>query len=97
MKFKRILITVMVMIMVFTTIGYAENAIRYENEAVMLQDLGLFKGTNNGFELERQPNRAEAGVMLIRMLSKEAVALSEDNDHPFDDVPKWASPYVGYM
>lgn len=47
----------------------------------------MFKGTNNGFELERQPTRAEAGVMLIRMLGKEALALSQDSDYPFDDVP----------
>lgn len=25
------------------------------------------------------------------------MALSQDNVHPFDDVPVWASPYVGYM
>jgi hypothetical protein len=97
MKIKKIIITLMIMLMVFASIGYAENAIRYENEAVMLKDLGLFKGTNNGFELERQPNRAEAGVMLIRMLGKESLALSQNNDHPFDDVSEWASPYVGYM
>lgn len=97
MKFKRILIAVVIMVMAFSSIVFAENTMKYENEAVMLQDLGLFKGTNNGFELERQPNRAEAGVMLIRMLGKETVALAEDNDHPFDDVPEWASPYVGYM
>lgn len=97
MRIKRVLIAVVIMLMVFTSMGFAENAMRYENEAVMLKDLGLFKGTNNGFELERQPNRAEAGVMLIRMLGKESVALAEDNDHPFVDVPEWASPYVGYM
>jgi hypothetical protein len=97
MKIKRILIAAVIMIMAFTSIGFAENVIRYENEAVMLKDLGLFKGTNKGFELKRQPNRAEAGVMLIRMLGKESVALTEDNDHPFVDVPEWASPYVGYM
>lgn len=31
--------------------------IRYEDKAKILEDLGLFKGTNNGFELEREPNR----------------------------------------
>jgi hypothetical protein len=31
------------------------------------------------------------------MLGKESLALSQNNDHPFDDVPEWASPYVGYM
>jgi hypothetical protein len=75
------------MLMACTSIGFAANGIQYECEAEQLQDLGLFKGTNNGFELERQPTRAEAGVMLIRMLGKEALALSQDSDYPFDDVP----------
>ena len=88
---------IMIMLMACTSIGFAVNGIQYEGEAEQLQDLGLFKGTNNGFELERQPTRAEAGVMLIMMLGKEALALSQDSDHPFDDVPEWASPYVGYM
>lgn len=83
--------------MVFSSIVFAENTIKYENEAEQLKDLGLFKGTNNGFELDRQPTRAEAGVMLIRMLGKESLPLSQNSDHPFDDVPAWASPYVGYM
>lgn len=97
MKLKRILIAVVIMLMVFSSIGFADNSIKYENEAEQLQDLGLFKGTDKGFELDRQPTRAEAGVMLIRMLGKESMALSQNNVHPFDDVPAWASPYVGYM
>jgi hypothetical protein len=70
MKLKKILISVVIMIMVLSSIGFADNTIKYENEAEQLQNLGLFKGTNNEFELDRKPTRAEAGVILIRMLGK---------------------------
>ena len=73
---------------------------RTEQLAEALKTLGLFKGTDKGFELERQPSRVEAVVMLIRLLGKETEALSGSWTHPFDDVPVWegdmANKYVGY-
>ena len=32
---------------------------------------GLFQGTQNGYDLDRTPTRAEAAVMLVRLLGKE--------------------------
>lgn len=61
-----------------------------------LGQLGLMKGTGNGFDLLRAPTRAEALTMLIRLLGHEEEALLSYLPHPFADVPKWASPYVGY-
>ena len=69
---------------------------RTEQLAEALKTLGLFKGTDKGFELERQPSRVEAVVMLIRLLGKETEALSGSWTHPFDDVPAWADQYIGY-
>ncbi len=69
---------------------------RTEQLAEALKTLGLFKGTDKGFELERQPNRVEAVVMLIRLLGKEQEAKSGSWKHPFTDVPSWADPYIGY-
>lgn len=37
-----------------------------EAQAQMLYDLGLFKGTDKGFALEKSMTRAEASVMLTR-------------------------------
>ena len=61
-----------------------------------LGQLGLMKGTGDGFDLLRAPTRAEALTMLIRLLGREEEALLTYLPHPFEDVPKWASPYVGY-
>lgn len=65
-------------------------------KANALRDLGLFRGSDKGFELERAPNRVEGLVMLIRLMGAETAALTENNSHPFTDVPAWADPYVGF-
>jgi len=74
-----------------------------QQKAESLKEMGLFAGSDRGFELDRQPTRAEALVMLLRLLGKaeEAVAKYESNpqdkpSHPFTDVPAWAQPYVAY-
>lgn len=70
--------------------------------ASSLYTLGLFKGTGSNsdgtpiFALDRAPTRAEAAVMLVRMLGKENEAKNGAYRHPFQDVEDWASPYVGY-
>ena len=43
-------------------------------QAEMLQKLGLFMGTDNGFELDRAMTRAEAAAMLCRFLGGTAEA-----------------------
>ena len=67
-----------------------------EKQANQLNSIDLFKGTGNSYELDRAPLRIEALIMLIRLLGKEQEALILNLPHPFTDVPKWASPYVGY-
>jgi len=66
-------------------------------QAEALKELGLFLGTNSGFELDRAATRTEAAVMTVRLLGKEAEARKENFPHPFTDVPSWASFYVGYL
>lgn len=69
----------------------------YNDSALKLNNLGLFKGTDKGFELERQPTRVEAACMLVRFLGKEREALSGTYKHPFTDLPEWSEKYVGYL
>lgn len=71
----------------------------FEDEAEKLHAMGLFQGTGSGFALDRAPTRAEAIVMLVRLLGKEEEAeatLSNVQQHPFEDVPNWANPHVTY-
>ncbi len=68
-------------------------------KADMLNAIELFRGTENGYELEKPLTRMEALIMLIRLSGKENEALyGEEYAHPFTDAPKWedASKYLGY-
>ena len=62
-----------------------------------LNALGLFQGTGQGYELDRAPTRAEALVMLIRLLGREAEATAFSGACPLTDVAgRWMAPYVGW-
>lgn len=60
-----------------------------------LETLGLVKGTGNGFEPGRSATRAEAAVMLLRLLGQEQTAMQSMEPCPFSD-GGWAAPYLGY-
>lgn len=63
-----------------------------------LNDLGLFQGTDAGYDLDRAPTRAEAATMLVRLLGAEEEAQKmEEYTAPFTDVRDWAKPYVQYL
>ena len=64
--------------------------------AVSLQALGLFRGGNGGFELNRAATRTEALVMFLRILGREPAALASTAANPFTDVPDWAARYAAY-
>lgn len=67
------------------------------DKANTLKQLGLFMGSDKGFELDRQPTRIEGAVMLLRLMGKEKEALDSNYKSPFTDVPTWASKQIGYM
>lgn len=72
---------------------------QYTFYADLLSELGLFKGTNQGYELVRAPNRQESLIMLIRLLGEEAEALKYDySKMAFTDVTGWEDGrrYIAY-
>lgn len=69
----------------------------YTKEADMLNSLGLFNGTQNGYELNRVPTRIEAAAMLVRLLGAVDEANEKEYEHPFTDVPEWADNIAGYL
>ena len=62
-----------------------------------LHSLGLFQGTESGYALDRTPTRAEAAVMLVRLLGKEADAKALAYTAPFTDLAVWEQPYIQYL
>ncbi len=75
----------------------ASNHENFIEEAEGLKAIGLFQGTGNGFDLDRLAKRVEAGVIVVRILGKEELALKMNYTHPFTDVPNWADSYIGYL
>ena len=106
MKFKYLFVVSCAMSFIFlttvmpaiaTTDDKVDRVISPQAAAQALYELNLFKGTESGFELERGINRAEAAVMVVRLMGAEEEALENNNPHPFNDVPEWASPYIGWL
>jgi hypothetical protein len=96
---KRLLSILLILVLLLSAfpLTAAATDVTAETAANKLYELGLFRGTDDGYELERQPTRQEALVMLIRLLGKESAALNGDWNHPFTDVDSlWVDSYVGY-
>ena len=92
-----------ILMIVFTAAllcAYA-GAARYEDAAKELSTIGIFRGTSEGFDLDRAPTRSEAAIMLTRLYgaedaAKEAYAAGEIAC-PFTDVSAFSSPYVAWL
>lgn len=98
---KKIFIACLACVLLCTALCLSASAADIEGDvqrsAEALKELNLFRGTPNGFELERQMTRAEAAAMLVRFLGAEETALNGSFSHPFTDVPVWAEGYVGWL
>ncbi len=96
---KKLLFLSFVMVIGFalSSGGFAGEASKYTDQAEILKKLGLFSGTDAGFELDRAPKRVEAAAMLVKFLGAEDEAKKMKYAHPFTDVPSWANDLVGYM
>ena len=96
-------VLVLALILGLSTTAFADTPTTYyvsieqvTEEANNLKRLGLFCGTNNGFELERTPTRLEGLVMLIRLMGEDEDAQKCNEVHPFEDVPTWGNGYVAW-
>ncbi|MBE6650609.1 MAG: serine protease [Ruminococcaceae bacterium] len=98
---KRVLLFFLATVMCIfavSTVALAERDTSNEEAlAQELKELKLFYGVSlTDFDLDREPTRTEAVVMLIRLLGKEEEALGRSWTCHFTDVPGWARNYVGY-
>ena len=62
-----------------------------------LYDLGLFKGTDKGYELEKSLTREESATILVRLLGEEEKVDADDFDEVFIDVDKDRWSYANVM
>lgn len=98
---KRLLCIVLLTAMFLSTIPTANGAAPFvdpQYAAERLYYYGLFKGTENGFELDRGLTRLEALVMIIR-LEYEGYLCNDcllNYNGKFKDVPAWGVDYVAH-
>lgn len=92
----RLFTFILIISLTFSNSMMAETGTKYDEYAEKLKAIGVFQGTDNGFELDREPTRLEGLIMLLRLLGleDEALSLSDDVDHVFDDVPEWGKKYT---
>ena len=80
----------------FTNMSYAADNI-YTPYADALNMLGVFEGTDQGYELDRAPTRLEGLILFIKMLGEQDQLLSiQTLTTAFDDVPAWGSAFAEY-
>jgi len=91
---RKLTILLLVLVMLMSTVSAA--TVGQINTADAMNDLGLFLGTDLGYELDNQLTRAQGVTMLVRMIGKETEAKDTKYGDPFTDVLEWAKGYVGY-
>ena len=95
-KLKKLTTAALAALMLLSAIpaASAEYTKEETKDADVLYTLGLVQGSDKGYELYRQPTRAEALVMAVRIAGGE----SDDTEysHPFTDIPQWADKHAGY-
>ena len=87
-----------IIICVFALINTSVFADDYTNYANQLKSMGLFKGTDIGYELDKTLTRAESATMLVRLLGAEITATTSKYETVLSDVPedKWHYSYIMY-
>lgn len=81
--------------LLMTSAGAAGAGADSTARADQLSELGLFQGTDSGYQLDAVPTRIQGVVMLLRLLGLEEEALATTEPSPFTDVT-WGDNYVSY-
>lgn len=95
---KRMFVCVLAAILLIGALPTLSFAARYTEQADKLYQLGLFKGTEQGYELDSSFTREQAAVMLIRLLGLESRLTANVENSVFSDVEsgRWSEKYIMY-
>lgn len=93
--FSKIIVLVLALLISVHSVAMAKTDTEY---ADILYELGLLKGTDKGYELERTLTREEAVTVLVRLLGEEDNLKNYDFEEKFTDVQRdrWSFEYVMY-
>ena len=98
---KRIFTVLAATLLLTAAMAVTASASEYDAVAEDLAGIGVFRGTADGFELDRAPTRSEAAIMLVRLYGAEeeaqAAYAAGEITMPFTDVGATAAPYVAWL
>lgn len=98
---KRFLTCLAATMLLTAALCVSASASDFDTAAQELSAIGMFRGTSDGFELDRAPTRSEAAIMLVRLYGAEDKAkASYDAGElvcPFTDVSSFSAPYVAWL
>lgn len=88
----------LILCMILLCSSFTVFAAEHTDKADALAALGLFQGTDEGYDLDSPLTRAQSTAMLVRLLGVEEDVLASDTTSIFTDVPDehWAAKYVMY-
>lgn len=100
---KRKIAAVVLMVLMLTqmvSVGFAA-AITTDQMAVVLNDISLLAGDENGYNLDGKLKRSEAATFTVKLLGMEKEVLNNKQKYIVDVFPDvkpddWFAPYVGY-
>ncbi len=97
MKTKRLIVTILVLLIITIQPAYGINEIQHGTSAMNLYQLGVFAGSEKGFELDREPTRLEGLIIMLKLIGREeAVSGYADATPAFTDVPDWGNSWATY-
>mgnify|MGYP006425513841 CR=1 FL=1 len=88
------IVLLLIIVLLLSTISFG---ITNQDKAEVLKEMGILKGTDQGLQLDEEFTRAQGAVMLVRILGVVDQLQEKEYNHPFNDVPEWASQHVGYL
>ena len=98
---KRIFTLLAATLLLTAALCVTASASEFDKTAEELSAIGMFRGSDKGFELDRAPTRSEAAIMLVRLYGAEESAKAAydagELTHPFKDVSDFAAPYVAWV
>lgn len=92
--FSKIASIILVISLILITPVFADNT----QKADILYELGLFRGTDTGYDLDKTLTREQAVTILVRLFGEEENVLKAEFQPKFTDVEsnRWSYPYVMY-
>jgi len=90
---KGLALIIFIVSLLFIVPSYADS----NTDAKLLNDFGIFSGSEKGFELEKPLTKLQAGILLSRIMESKSDLNFSEFTHPYRDIPNWANKYAEFI